>query len=57
VRAVDELAVAIPGADVVVVEKAGHDAHHRHAAAFAGLVRRATAPVGSLAWGPPAGTA
>jgi pimeloyl-ACP methyl ester carboxylesterase len=41
VRAVEELAAALPDVEVVVIHGAGHDAHHRQAAAFAGLVRRA----------------
>jgi pimeloyl-ACP methyl ester carboxylesterase len=48
VRAVDELARSIPDAEVVLVDGAAHDAHHRRAIAFADLVRRGADRVASL---------
>lgn len=40
VRAVDELSTMLPDAEVVVIDGATHDAHHRDAAGFARFVRR-----------------
>jgi pimeloyl-ACP methyl ester carboxylesterase len=42
-RSADVLAAEIPGAELAVIEGAGHGAHHSHPAEMAGLIRRAIA--------------
>ena len=51
VRTAEELARAVPGAELVVIDGAGHGAHASHPAEFAAYVERVVATVGGD--GPP----
>jgi pimeloyl-ACP methyl ester carboxylesterase len=54
-RSADELAAAMPGHEVVVIDGAGHGAHFSHPDEFADLVRRALVVSSSRRSVPPAG--